>query len=90
MVGSLSQSRTSVNHLPLAETPLSTCHDSVVTSKLGLPDENSINNFWRCCCSGNTSALTLMPVNSSNSGWYLVIKSVREFWTLSTVIDWPL
>src|SRR5919202_3239731 len=90
MLGSFSQSRTSTNHLPLADTPFRTCHDNVVTSKLGLPDENSMSSFWRCCCSGSTSELTLMPVSSSNSGWYLTRMSVREFCTCSAVMVWPL
>src|SRR6185437_2152525 len=40
--------------------------------------------FWRCCCSGVASALTLIPVISSNSDRYLSNVSLRGLFTRLT------
>lgn len=66
-----------------------TCSEMPLTSKLGLPEANSITAFWRCCCSGTCSAETLMPVSSVNSFSAACIRSERGFLTSSTSIDWP-
>jgi hypothetical protein len=61
-----------------------------ITSKLGLPELNSMTAFWRCCCSGIISEPTVMPVMSSNSLWYLVRRSPRGLFTRNTSIFSPL
>src|ERR1044072_4010715 len=61
-----------------------------MTSKLGLPDESSLGGFWRCCCSGVASALTLMPVRASNSARYLMMVSPRGLLTRFTSSVVPL
>ncbi len=43
-----------------------------------------MTTFWRCCCSGVASALTLMPVSSSNSLMYFRSVSLRGLLTRLT------